>query len=202
MSTATINKPFVIGIGIDVSKAKLDLATRMSDQSYLEASFTNNVKGADALCRFLKRQEAACAAPLIIESTGDYHLRSALIIKQRNYNVKVINPIITKRYQRSSVRNAKTDKIDARRLADIACMEQKLPDFNGNLDHIKARKLVSSLAHLERSRQQMTMSLKRFKQTAKVIKLEHSTDHFEQAIKEIELQIKVTKKLLVSLLPQ
>lgn len=202
MSTQTINATHAIGIGIDVSKDKLDLAIRLSNQKYSESSFANNAKGIIKLCAFLKRQEAACAAPLIIESTGDYHLQSAIMIKQREFNVKLINPITTKRYQNSSVRNAKTDKIDAKRLSDMATLEQDLPDFNGNVDHIKARKLVSLLSHLEKSRQQLTMSGNRFRETSIVISLKHSTVHLKKALAELEKQIEQIKLALVGFMPE
>jgi transposase len=201
MSTQTIIATHVVGIGIDVSKEKLDLAIRLSDQKYVESNFCNNAKGITGLCTFLKRQEAACAAPLIIESTGDYHLQSALMIKQREFNVKVINPITTKRYQKSSIRNAKTDKIDAKRLADIAVLEENLPDFNDNIAAVRNRKLVSLLSHLEKTRQQLTVSMNRFEETAKIIGLKHPMAHFRKALAEINKQIETTKSVLAEAMP-
>lgn len=203
MSTTTIGENVhAIGIGIDVSKDKLDLAIRLSNQNYLESTFRNDSRGIGSLCSFLKRQEAACAAPLIIESTGDYHLRSALMIKQREYNVKVINPITTKRYQKSSIRNAKTDKIDARRLSDIAVIEKDLPDFAGNIEQIRMRKLVSLLAQLEKSRQKLAMSCKRFGETAKTIGLKNSMNHLKKALAELNKQISQTKKEISAMMPE
>jgi transposase len=196
-----VNNVQVIGIGIDVSKDKLDLAIRLSDQKYIESGFTNDTQGINSLCAFLKRQEAAQAAPLVIESTGDYHLQSALMIKQRGFNVKLINPITTKRYQKSSIRNAKTDKIDARRLSDMATLEQNLPDFKGNTEIVKARKLVSLLSHLEKTKQQMSVSLKRFQETAQIIELKHPLKHLEKSLSELEKQIEQTKSSLAEAMP-
>lgn len=193
---------FAIGIGIDVSKAKLDLAIRLSNQKYAESSFKNTARGINSLCVFLKRQEAAKAAPLIIESTGDYHLQSALMIKQREFNVKLINPIMTKRYQKSSIRNAKTDKIDAKRLADMATLEQNLPDFKDDVALVKARKLISLLAHLEKTKQQLSTSLNRFQETAKVLGLKHPLGHLKKSLIEIDSQIKQIKCSLIETLPE
>ena len=201
MSAQTNTAAHAVGIGLDVSKDKLDLAIRLSDQKYVESNFSNNAKGITTLCAFLKRQEAACAAPLIIESTGDYHLQSALMIKQREFNVKVINPITTKRYQKSSIRNAKTDKIDAKRLADIAVLEDNLPDFKGNTGEVRNRKLVSLLSHLEKTRQQMAMSINRFEETAKVIGLKHPLGHLKKALNELNKQIETTKSALADAMP-
>ena len=202
MSTQTINPIHAVGIGIDVSKNKLDLAIRLSDQNYLESSFKNDKSGIRSIFAFLKQQEATKVAPLVIESTGDYHLRSALMIKQRDYNVKVINPITTKRYQKSSIRNAKTDRIDAKRLADVAVLERDLPDFNDEIDYIRARKLVSLLASLEKSAQQLNASLTLFRETSKVIGLKHQTGELEKALKNINSQISRTKLELALMLPE
>lgn len=202
MSTAIKIATNAVGIGIDVSKDKLDLAIRLSNHEYVESSFVNNYSGINSLCVFLKRQEATEAAPLVIESTGDYHLQSALMIKQRNFNVKLINPITTKRYQKSSIRNAKTDKIDAKRLSDLAIMEQNLPDFNDNIEHVGARKLVSLLAHMEKTKQQMAMSLKRFEETAKVIGLKHSLTHLKKSLTELNKQIEQTQLKLTESMPE
>lgn len=199
--SASIIGTRAIGIGIDVSKCKLDLAVKLSDLSYLESSFTNDRKGISALCSFLKQQEATCAAPLVIESTGDYHLQSALMIKQRDFNVKLLNPIITRKYQSCSIRNAKNDKIDARRLADIGLLEQAIPDFTGNIDLIKARKLASFLASLEKTKQQLSASLKRFEETAKIIGLRHSCSPTDKALKEIDKEISQINQELTNLLP-
>jgi len=201
MSTQTITSTPAAGIGIDVSKDKLDLAVRLSNRKYIESSYANNAQGIEKLCMFLKRQEATKVAPLVIESTGDYHLQPVLMIKQREFNVKLVNPIITKRYQKSSVRNAKTDKIDAKRLSDIAVMEDNLPDFRGNISQVKSRKLVSLLAHMEKTRQQLTLSIRRFQETAGIIDLKHSIKHLEKSLSELNEQIETTKLSLTNSMP-
>jgi len=202
MATTTIQTAHAIGMGIDVSKDKLDLAVRLSNQDYLESIFTNDAKGIKSLCDFLTRQKAAYAAPLVIESTGDYHLMSTIMIKQKNFNVKLINPITTKKYQKSSIRNAKTDKIDARRLADIAVIEQELPDFKDDIDQIGLRKLTSLLSQLEKSHQQLNMSYNRFNETAKNIGLRNSMNHFKKMLTELDKQIAQTKKEITEMLPE
>lgn len=195
-------KTTVAGIGIDVSGAKLDLAIRFVNSEYLDDSFDNNAKGIKSLMSVLKRKETAKTVPLVIESTGNCHLQSALMIKQGDYSVKVINPILTRKYQKSSIRNIKSDKIDARRLADIACLEQNLPDFSGNINDIANKKSASYLAHLEKIRQQLNSSLKQFEQTAKLIKITANLKPIKQAIKKIEEQMDTISESLKQTLPE
>lgn len=192
---------YVTGVGVDVSKDKLDLAIRLSNKNYVESSFPNNSGGIKQVCVFLKKQEATDAAPIVIESTGDYHLQSAIMIKQSAFNVKLINPITTKRYQKSSIRNAKTDKIDAKRLADMATLEQDLPNFEADVDMVKARKMISLLAHLEKSKQQESLRLKRFEETAKTLGIKYSLVHFKKSLVFLEKQIKHLKLSLNELTP-
>lgn len=192
----------VAGIGIDVSGAKLDLAIRFTDNRYLDSSHDNNAKGIKSLLSVLKRQETARTVPLVIESTGNCHLQSALMIKQRNYSVKVINPLLTKKFQKSSIRNAKTDKIDARRLADIALIEPNLPDFIGNIDDMANKKLTSYLGHLEKARQRMSSSLKQLEQTVKLLKISIDLKPTKKAIGKIEEQMDAIVESLKESLPE
>jgi len=192
----------VAGIGIDVSGAKLDLAIRFSDLSYADSSYENNAKGIRSILSVLKREETAKAAPLVIESTGNCHLQSAIMIKQRDYAVKVINPVLTRKFQKSSIRNAKSDKIDARRLADIACIEPKLPDFSCNINDIAAKKITSYLSHLEKVRQQMSSSLRQLERTDKLLKMNIDLKPINRAIKKIEEQMAVLAETLKTDLPE
>lgn len=192
----------VAGIGIDVSGAKLDLAIRFSDLSYLDGSYENNAKGIKSILSVLKRQETAKAAPLVIESTGNCHLQSALIIKRSDYDVKVINPVLTRKFQKSSIRNAKSDKIDARRLADIAYIEPNLPDFDDNIDNIAAKKLTSYLSHLEDVKQRMTSSLNQLERTKKLLKTEIDLKPIKRAMEKIDEQMAVIADTLKRDLPE
>jgi len=192
----------VAGIGIDVSGAKLDLSIRLSDSSYLDDSFENNTAGIKSLISALKCQETAKAAPLVIESTGNCHLQSAIMIKQGDYLVKVINPLLTKKFQKSSVRNSKSDKIDARRLADIACLEPNLPDFKADIDNIAIRKLSSYLAHLEKTKQQMGSSLKQLIQSKELLKMDIDLKPVKKAMAKIDEQIEMITIRLIEAMPE
>lgn len=55
---------------------------------------------------------------VIMEATGVYHLPMLLRLKEAGYFVTQINPLIMKKYMSLSLRKAKTDKIDAVRIAN------------------------------------------------------------------------------------
>jgi transposase len=163
------NKSSVLSVGIDISKRKLDVAFLLVDKSHSIFSVENSVKGIEKLMHSLKKQETAETVPCVIESTGDYHLLVALMIAQAGYSVNLINPIITRKYQRSSIRNAKNDSIDALRLAQIGVLEPSLPLFKMSKDEIATKKMVSLLSKLEKTRQQLQASIRRFKETEKTL---------------------------------
>ena len=122
----------IISVGIDVSKAKLDVALLKSDRGHIAARFENNSGGIARLIVLLKQQRTGQTVPCVVESTGDYHLLSALMITKEGFRVNCINPLITKKYQRASIRGTKTDAVDALRLAEIGLLENNLGHMEFN----------------------------------------------------------------------
>lgn len=184
----------VASVGIDVSKDKLDVALLFPDKRHSKFVFNNDPKGIRSLVNLLQKQGTAEAAPCVIESTGDYHLQSAIMITQAGFAVKVINPLITKKYQKSSIRNAKSDPIDALRLAQIGLLEPELLLFKANKGVISSKKMVSYLAHLEKAKQRLQAGQKQMKETEEYLGTSVNLDQITEAVKAINKQIKYLKK--------
>ena len=189
----------IISVGIDVSKRKLDIACLFSDNTNVIKQFDNNTNGIEKLISFLKKQETAKTVPCVIESTGDYYLLSAIMISQVGFYVNAINPLITKKFQNASIRNAKTDIIDALRLAKIGLTENDLPVFSQTNPSIYRKKIVNQINMLDKTKQQLQQSSKQFKETEKMLGV-HTADfsHIETILKLITKQIILLKKFLVS----
>lgn len=145
----------VISVGIDVSQKELEVAWLKSDGRVVRRTYVNNTKGCCALTAACKKHGMNKATPCVLESTGDLHLLSAITLARAGLNVKVINPLITKRYEKSDIRGAKTDRIDARRLAQIGADKLSLPSFSPDKANICASKILSSLAILDRTTQKL-----------------------------------------------
>jgi Transposase len=177
-----MNHPSVVSVGIDVGKAKLDVACVREDRTSIHQVFINTEKGIASLARLLKQQRTAVTVPCVLEATGDYHLLAALMLSKGGYAVKCINPLITKKYCRASVRDAKSDKIDSKRLAEIGLIEEHLPAFADTKDAIAARKLLSSIAHLERVRQQLMGHLQVLEETGKALGIRDGHRDTERAL--------------------
>src|SRR5512146_1419113 len=116
----------VKSIGIDVSKGKLDLGLINTDQTTQNLQFANNQEGIPSLVETLKEyQENVEDIPVVIEATGGYHYGITFSLLEKGFqNVKVINPLSTKKHLSSQIRKIKTDKKDALLLAKIGLLEE------------------------------------------------------------------------------
>lgn len=193
----------VVSVGIDVSKDTLDSACLCSDQTVKRLSVKNTTAGINDLVRFLHEQGTAETVPCVIESTGDLHLLSACSLTHAGFMVKLINPLLTKRYQKASIRNAKSDRIDAARLATIGLMEPALPAFVAKENSIVCRKLISYLGKLETLRQQLAQSTKQLEQTVHSLGTATTVVLPDMAtvIKALDEQIDMFKQMIIQLAP-
>lgn len=192
-----------MSVGIDVAKAKLDVAMLRSDQEAAFLTVANSCAGIRELTAFLRQQRTAETVPCVMESTGNLHLLSACSLTQDGFTVKVINPLITKRYQRASIRNAKNDRIDAERLATIGTIEKDLPVFSANESAIVSRKLISYLGHLEETRQKLLSSSKQLSETLQALGIKERTTQCgaKTTLRAIDRQIDSLRKRVTALAP-
>src|SRR6202521_3512666 len=116
------------------------------DRSITHQTFTNDRKGIVTLKRFLKQQRTAVTVPCTLESTGSYHYLVALGLSEAGYRVNCVNPIITKKYMKATIRDAKSDKIDAKRMAEVGYLEVGLREFTATRNTIAAKGILSALA--------------------------------------------------------
>ena len=113
-------------VGIDVSKARLDVALRPDDESF---SVTNNQRGIAVLVKRLKKLHVS---RIVLEANGGYEIATASELAATGLPVAVVNPRQVRDFARAMGRLAKTDAIDARVLAHFAELIQPqtrpLPD--------------------------------------------------------------------------
>lgn len=109
-------------LGIDVSKAKLDCALRLPSGKLRSKVVLNSPEGFAALLAWLAGQQAnqphAC-----LEATGVYWEAAAQFLAGAGFGVSVVNPVQVKAYGKSRLARTKTDKVDAKLIADF-CAER------------------------------------------------------------------------------
>ena len=191
----------VVSVGIDVGKAKLDVACMHQDKSMVHQVFSNNVKGIRSLRLFLKQQRTAPTVPCI-ESTGVYHLLVALSLNEAGYRVNCVNPIITKKYMKATVRDAKSDKIDAKRIAELGYHEPGLQRFTLTRESIAAKSILSALAQLETLRQQLSAHIAHTKEMRTLLGVAIDCRAAAKSLECIERQIAAHRARLCELVPE
>lgn len=100
-------------IGIDVSKAQLDVAIHGQTQTW---QAENNEAGIAAL---VQRLQALAPTLILLEATGGFELRLVAELCGAHLPTVVTNPRRARNFARSAGKLAKTDKIDARLLAQM-----------------------------------------------------------------------------------
>ena len=94
----------------------------------------------EKLVTWLSENRVQGDTPIVVESTGSYYWLSCLLLSENGFCVHLINPLITKRHERSSIRGVKTDTVDAKRLAEIGIIEKYLPLFFDSRESLSAKK--------------------------------------------------------------
>jgi transposase len=113
-------------LGVDVSKAKLDVALLLPNDKFKSKVFANDRPGHQALVQWLLVQLRGGLQSLHIclESTGSYHEALACAMHDQDLIVSVVNPLLVKRFAESNGQRNKTDGADAKCLAQF-CKEKR-----------------------------------------------------------------------------
>lgn len=190
--------PYVQSVGLDVSKATIVAAVCHDDDTSHTKTWKTTPGELAQLITWLRQRNVTADTPCIIESTGDFHLLSAVTLTRAGFTVYVINPIITKRYQRGSIRDAKTDIIDAIRLGDIGHKESGLRPFTADLTVIGDKKILSLIGTLEKTRQQIQAATNRFRATVAQLELPVQCDDSDAILAAIDTQLTTLYAQLVA----
>lgn len=105
-------------VGIDVSKAQLDIAMHASPDAW---AVSNAAAGIQDLVTRLKALAPAC---IVLEATGGLELAAATALYTAGLPVAIVNPQRTRAFARALGQLAKTDALDASVLAHYAAAVQ------------------------------------------------------------------------------
>lgn len=108
-------------LGIDVSKDKFDVHL-ISGQETWSGQFDNSQSGFRQLQRWLQKRQME-AVHACMEATGSYGEALALFLHAQGHQVSVVNPRIIKHYGQSKMQRNKTDRLDARLIAQYCQKE-------------------------------------------------------------------------------
>jgi len=144
----------LVVVGIDVAKAQVDVAVL---GAMLEAQrFDNEAEGHSALAAALTPLGVAL---VVMEATGGYEAALACALQAAGLAVAVVNPKQARDFAKSMGKLAKTDRIDARLLAEFAAVLVRRDDLAHFIRPLANSEQQALAALVTRRRQLLTMLL-------------------------------------------
>jgi transposase len=129
-------------IGIDVAKQSFDLNSLKTGQDRRMENSTDGIRQCVALCNEIRPKLIA------MEATGGYELTLAGTLQAKGFAVAVINPRRIRDFARAAGQIAKTDKLDARIIAQFAATMEPMPTEQINENTQKLKALVARRSQL------------------------------------------------------
>lgn len=170
-------------IGIDVSKAKLDLA--FCEQTS-NATVSNDPQGIEQLVGLLPEPKSCL---VVVEATGNYERDLVVRLVDAGHIVSVVNPRQVRDFAKAIGKLAKTDKIDARVIAQFGKLTRpravvKTKKLQSELDQLvtRRRQLIDTRT-AEKNRQGQSASKVVFKSIQRVL------DALNKDIKTLDREI-------------
>lgn len=99
-------------LGIDISKAKFDVALLRDDGKLRHKVFPNTTAGYKQLSAWLTRHRAQLVHACL-EATGAYSEALAVYLHEAGHRVSIVNPAVIKAFAQTELSRTKTDKADA-----------------------------------------------------------------------------------------
>lgn len=175
-------------LGIDVAKAKLDVALRLPDGKFRSKVVENAPAGFATLSAWLAKHDVE-ALHVCMEATGTYWEAVAEYLYDAGFTVSVVNPAQIKAFGSAVLVRTKTDKVDARLIAEF-CLSQPPAPWQAPSPAIRElRALVARRGALDAMR---TQEKNRLLVARDVVRkgIQSHLEHLENAIAEVEAAIR------------
>ncbi len=175
-------------LGIDVSKDKLDVALQRLDGKLRHKVIDNTPEGFTVLSEWLLKHDVsdlhAC-----MEATGIYWEGLAEYLVDAGFRVSVVNPAQIKAFGSAQLVRTKTDKADARLIAEYCATHRPEPWQAPTPAIRELRALVARRHALDAMR---TQEMNRLPVAREAVRsgIEAHLDYLEKAIAEIEKSIR------------
>jgi len=168
-------------VGIDVSKARLDVAMLPGGETFAAA---NDGTG---LAELAARLRGLAVGVVVLEATGGYEMEAWAALSDGGLPVAVVNPRQVREFARATGKLAKTDKLDAQVLARFAEVMKPEPRLLPDAATLALRELVRRRSQLTDSLTQARNRLRRATVTRHEI--EDDIAYYKGAIGRVEDRI-------------
>lgn len=136
-------------IGIDVSKAFLEVAVRSASQSVEGSQFPNDVAGVKQTVQWVRKLGPSL---VVLEASGGYERDVFTALSKKSIPAAVINPRQARDFAKATGQLAKTDRIDAGVLAHFGQAIQPSPTPLPTREAVELRALRGRRAQLVKMR--------------------------------------------------
>lgn len=144
-------------VGVDIAKDfSYYCILAPNGQVYIKSfKVDNTMEGLLTISKKIKEVEKAfdCPSAIVLESTGHYSNRLVHFFHSKDFNVYLINPLLSHSIKNSRVRKVKTDKVDAEELAKLFFL-MDLRKFEKQSDYFENAKILSR-THYQKSEEKV-----------------------------------------------
>lgn len=141
----------VLVVGIDVGKSHLDVA---ANHSWAASRFDND---ADGHSQLVEQLQASHPSLVVMEATGGYEQALACALQAAGIAVAVVNPKQARDFAKAMGTLAKTDRVDAQGLANLAEVLLTRADLSKYLKPLESAQQQDLAALVTRRRQLVAM---------------------------------------------
>jgi transposase len=186
-------------IGIDVSKATLDVACCHQDNphQFIQQQFANSLSGFKGLLTWLSKQKVDSKASLFcMEHTGHYTLALCCFLQENHVFYTLVSPLHLKKSV--GITRGKNDRIDAQRISRFACLHQlslkpmQLPSAT----LLKLKNLMAFRDRLTKTKVRLKQTIQELKDTAAFVDNKFILKESEKQLDFIEQQLQHTDNQL------
>jgi len=146
-------------IGIDISKQTFDVSY-LEKGKWIHKIFKNQNIGFEQFNKFIGTSDW-----IVMEASGPYYVQLATFLHLSSFNVCVLNPLIIRRYSQTRLYRAKTDKKDAKTIAEYGAQYELKRWCPESKHSIEIRQLYTALELLKKQKHQTKRQLESFEVT-------------------------------------
>jgi transposase len=174
-------------LGIDIARKTFQCAL-LRDGKYKHKSFANNPKGYTALSHWLESQGTGDTLHACLEATGAYGEALACYLTDAGFTVSIVNPAKIKGFAQCQLQRLKTDKADAKLIAQY-CAAMCPKPWQPTLAHV--RHLQALVRRLEQLGGALNQEQNRLEVASAVVQpsIQKMIELLKRQIKDIQAQI-------------
>ncbi|WP_259225222.1 IS110 family transposase [Salinibacter ruber] len=183
-------------VGIDVSKASLEIALiRSEEDDFASKTVSNTEDGFDELLNWIETQadvrleENPEQVHVCLEASGDYQRPAARFLQKRGLTVSIVNPLRTSAYAESQLSRSKTDKVDARLLARFCRREEPSPWEPAPSEQKSLKEMTRGLEQLKKERDRLKNQIRQSENPTVTSSLGSVLESINEQIDQLEDQV-------------